>query len=271
MARGDVEKALYGALVGRRREVVMALHRDGAATLARLREATGLSSSSLLFEISALESLGVLRREGNVVKLTPLGERVASALSSMQPLRGLDFLKLMGLRPLVVWLAFSPHLRPLAVLLVATWTAALVVSHLDGVHISLVGLIYVGRYLPMSWGGYLGLPISAASVASILALSYLASGRALTPSRAVAGLIPMLLYPCVHLTLVDLYRATGAAFAVVLSQVLLPVAMLITAATFASVYSLEVGTPYEAALARSLMVFFVVPALAYLQANMALT
>lgn len=268
MERGDMEKALYGALVGRRREVVMAVYRDGAATLAKLREATGLSTSSLFFEISALESLGVLRREGNLVKLTPLGERVASAISSMQPLRSLDFLKLLGLRPLVVWLMFSPYLRPLSALMMATWVAIIVFSHVVDVPISLFGLVYVGRYLPLSGGWPLGLPASAASMAAILAMSHVASRGALGPSKAIIGIMPMLLYPPLHLSLVDLYRATEAAYLVVLSQALLPVAMLFTAATYASVYSLEVGTAYEAALARSLLLFFVLPALAYLQANM---
>jgi len=126
-----VERVIYGVAVGRRRDIVLLLQREGPLSLAKLRSSLGISASTLLFELSALESLGVIRREDSLVYLTELGEKVASIISTMEPLKSLNFLSVVGLRPLVVWLLMSPFLHIAASVLLMGWVAALMFGALQ--------------------------------------------------------------------------------------------------------------------------------------------
>jgi DNA-binding Lrp family transcriptional regulator len=262
----SVERVIYGVAMGRRREIVLLLHREGPMTLAKLRSSLGVSASTLLFELSALESLGVVRREDSLVYLTELGGKVASILSSTEPLKSLSFLSVIGLRPLVVWLLVSPYLRVAAAALLLGWVVALVFGALQNPPLALLGVAYVGYYLPLSLGlsSHHALAASLVSATALVATSYFLTGRKMTPFKAAVGLAPLALFPATHLTFVNLARVWEFPYLVTLSQVLLFFTLLLTATMYAAVYSLEVGTAYEHALIRTLLIFYVVPALLYL-------
>jgi len=261
-----VERVIRGVLTGRRRDIILTLHREGPLTLSKLRNALKISSSTLLYELSALESLGVVKREDVVVYLTELGERVASIISTIEPLKSLNFLSLLGLRPLVVWFLFSPYAPVAAAAFLLSWIAALSFGALQDPPLTLLGIAYVGYYLPLSVKLEMqhALVISILSVALIFVAGYLASKRRLRPLSIVVGVLPLAIYPTVHMTLVQVAHATGVAYVISFSQILLFVSLLFTATVFATVYSLESGAPYESSLAYSLLLFFVAPALVYL-------
>jgi DNA-binding HxlR family transcriptional regulator len=262
----SVERVIYGVAMGRRREIVLLLHREGPMTLAKLRSSLGISASSLLFELSALESLGVVRREDSLVYLTELGEKVASILSTTEPLKSLSFLSVIGLRPLVVWLLISPYLRVATATLLLGWVVALVFGALQNPPLALLGVAYVGYYLPLSLGlsSHYALAVSLVSATALVTTSYFLTRKRMTPFKATVGLAPLALYPSIHLTFVNLARMWELPYLVTLSQVLLFFALLLTATMYATVYSLEAGTAYEHALIRTLLIFYVVPALLYL-------
>ncbi|MEM0276231.1 ArsR family transcriptional regulator [Pyrobaculum sp.] len=261
-----VERVIYGAAMGRRRDIILLLHTEGPMPLAKLRDALKMSASTLLFELSALEKLGVVKREGSLVFLTELGERVASIISTVEPLKSLSFLSLAGLRPLVVWLLLSPLLPLAAATLLAGWVTALAVGSFLSPPLSMIYVMYVGHYLPslLSLSPPLSLIVSLISVAGLLLGIYSASRRRLGLSKIVAGLFPLAIYPTVHLALVWLAQTFELSYLVAISQVLLFVSLLLTATVFATVYSIEMGATYETSLIRSLLAFFVVPALLYL-------
>jgi Predicted transcriptional regulator len=261
-----VERVIYGVAVGRRRDIVLLLQREGPLSLAKLRSSLGISASTLLFELSALESLGVIRREDSLVYLTELGEKVASIISTMEPLKSLSFLSVVGLRPLVVWLLMSPFLHIAASVLLMGWVAALMFGALQNPPLALLGVAYVGYYLPLSLRLPLhyALALSLISAAALVVASHLLTRRRVTPLKAAVGLAPLALFPAVHLTLVYLAHTWEFPYLVTLSQILLFLALLLTATMYATVHSLEVGTTYEHTLIRTLLIFFVLPALFYL-------
>ncbi|MCX8137299.1 helix-turn-helix domain-containing protein [Pyrobaculum aerophilum] len=261
-----VDRIIYGAATGKRRDIILLLHKEGPLTLSKLRATLGISPSTLLFELSALEKLGVVRREDSLVALTELGERVASIISTAAPLKSLDFISVLGLRPLVIWLLMSPRLTITASILLATWVIALVIGGLQNPPLSMIYVLYIGYYLPLSLG--LSAPLSIAS--SLLSLTilisavYFLSHRKISPFKTAIGVFPIALYPAAHLTIVQIARSLEYTYLITVSQILLFVALLLTATVFASVYSLEVGTTYEASLVRALLLFFVIPSLFYL-------
>ncbi|ACB40320.1 helix-turn-helix domain-containing protein [Pyrobaculum neutrophilum] len=261
-----MERVLYGVAAGRRRDIVLLLHREGPLTLAKLRAALGISASTLLFELSALESLGVVKREDSMVYLTELGERAASIIATAEPLKTLSFLSVVGLRPLVVWLLLSPYLHIAAYTLVIGWAAALAIGAFQSPPLALLGVAYVGYNLPISIGlsKTVSLAVSLLSIAALFLATYLLSKGRLAPPKTAVGLAPIALYPSLHLTLVHLAHMWELTHLITLSQVLLFIALLFTATIYAAVYSLEVGSTYEGVLVRTLLVFFVAPALLYL-------
>jgi len=219
-----------------------------------------------LFELSALESLGVVKREDSLVYLTELGEKVASIISTTEPLKTLNFLSVMSLRPLVVWLLMSPYLHFTMTTLLASWVATLVFGALQSPPLALLGVAYVGYYLPLSLrlSTPYALIISLVSTTTLLLASYLMTKKRVTPSKTAVGLTPLILFPTVHLTLVNLAKTWEFPYLITFSQTLLFLTLLLTATTYATVYSLEVGTTYERALIYALLIFFVLPALIYL-------
>ncbi|MFN3803624.1 MAG: ArsR family transcriptional regulator [Pyrobaculum sp.] len=259
-----MERAIYGASIGRRRDLVLLLHKEGPLTLTKIRDKLRLSPSTLLFELSALESLGVVKREDSMVYLTELGERVASVISAIEPFRSLNFLSLMGGRPFVVWLLVSPYIHFVASVLIATWVVTLLLGSLHDPPLTLLGVAYVGYYLPYSIkiGPLHSFIISTTSIALILAMAYVLAKIA--PHKAAIGVTPLVIYPTIHLTLVQITQVANMVELVTVSQILLFILLLLTAAVFATVYSFEVGIAYENSLVRALLVFFVIPALLYL-------
>lgn len=258
-----VDQIIYGASIGKRREIVVTLYKGGPMTLAKLRDHLNMSPSTLLFELSALEALGVVKREDGLVRLTEIGEKAASIILTSEPLKELGLLHSIGLRPLVVWFLMSPHMNASALVLFATWLVALLLGALINPPLALVGVVYVGAFLHPVKLGVFSLPVSYTSVAVILTLIYILTGRKITPQKALVGLMPLALYPTVHLALYQLSETLGT-YLLLASQVLLFISMLLTASMFASVYSFEAGKPFEQSLVRSLLVFFIAPSLVYL-------
>ncbi len=261
-----MERVIYGASVGRRRDIILVLHREGPMTLAKLRAALGTSASTLLFELSALERLGIVKREESLVSLTELGEKVASIIATAEPLKSLNFLSVIGLRPLVVWLLMSPLLPAAAIVLLTGWIFSIVIGSLQNPSLSMIYVLYVGYYLPLSINlpPQISMAVSLLSLSGIILAIYLITNKKMSLYKTAVGVSPLSIYPATHLTLVQLARSLDYVYLITLSQILLFVALLFTAAIFATVYSLEVGTTYEAALARSLLAFFVIPSLFYL-------
>ncbi|MFN7105954.1 MAG: ArsR family transcriptional regulator [Pyrobaculum sp.] len=259
-----MERAIYGASIGRRRDLVLLLHKEGPLTLTKIRDKLRLSVSMLLFEVSALESLGVVKREDNVVYLTELGKRAASVISTIEPFRSLNFLSLIGLRPFVVWLLMSPYIYIVASVLIATWVITLLLGSLHNPPLTLLGVAYVGYYLPYSikLSPFHSFIISTASIAIILAMAYVLAK--ITPHKAAIGVTPLVIYPALHLTLVQITQVVNMVELVTVSQILLFISLLLTAAVFATVYSFEMGISYENSLVRTLLIFFIIPALLYL-------
>ncbi|MEZ0319075.1 MAG: ArsR family transcriptional regulator [Pyrobaculum sp.] len=263
-----MERALYGSLVGGRRDIVLLLYKEGPMTLAKIRSRTSLSASSLLYELSVLESLGVIRREDTLVYLTQLGEKVASIISSATPLKSLNFLSLIGLRPLVVWIILSPFMRHASIVIMSAWLVSLVAgAYFAEPPLTLLGVMYYAGYsLPFSirltpqWS----LALSLLSLFFLTTSMYFLSRRKLTPSKIVIGLLPLALYPALHLAFVQAAIVTDTPHLITLSQILLFFMLLLTATVSATVYSIETASLYESVLIRTLLIFFVVPALVYL-------
>jgi hypothetical protein len=146
------------------------------------------------------------------------------------------------------------------------WVAALMFGALQNPPLALLGVAYVGYYLPLSLRLPLhyALALSLISAAALVVASHLLTRRRITPLKAAVGLAPLALFPAVHLTLVYLAHMWEFPYLVTLSQVLLFLALLLTATMYAAVHSLETGTTYEHTLIRTLLIFFVLPALFYL-------
>ena len=167
----------------------------------------------------------------------------------------------------MVWIILSPFMRYASMAITATWLASLVAGAFAEPPLTFLGVMYyVGYSLPFSirltppWS----LALSLLSLFSITAAIYFLSRRRLTPSKIVIGLLPLALYPAVHLALVQAAVVTDTPFLIALSQILLFFSLLLTATVSATVYSIETASLYESVLIRTLLVFFVVPALVYL-------
>ncbi|ABL88034.1 transcriptional regulator, ArsR family [Pyrobaculum islandicum DSM 4184] len=245
---------------------MLLLHREGPMTLTKLRTSLNISASVLLFELSALENLGVVKREESLVRLTDLGEKVASIISTLEPLKSLTLPPTASLRPLVIWLLLSPHLHITTLVILTTWILALIVGALQNPPLTLFGVTYVGYYLPLSirLSIYHSLAISLSSIAVIILTTYILSRKRIKPLKTIVGVIPLALYPSTHLTLVQIAYSLEFVYLITLSQILLFLTLLLTATMYATMYSLEVGTTYEQTLIHALIVFFVIPALLYM-------
>lgn len=261
-----MDKVIHAVLIGKRRDLVLLLHRGGPQTLSKLRNSLGVSASSLIFDISALESLGVVKREDSLVYLTDLGVKVATIISTTEPMKSLSFLSIIGLRPFVVWLLVSPYLHVAALIVLATWLATLAFGAFLTPPLALLGVVYAGYYLPLSFklSTEISLAVSLISATVLTAALNLYSRGRITLYKTAVGIAPLALYPSLHLTLVEIAKALEYSYVIVFSQILLFVALLLTASMLATVYSVEVGSPYESSLVYTLLIFFVGPALLHI-------
>nr|KJR74240.1 MAG: ArsR family transcriptional regulator [Thermoproteus sp. AZ2] len=239
-----MEDLVYRAAYGRRREVLLALYNGGPMTLNKLRAKLGASSSALLFDIAALEALGLIKREDGVIELTDRGAQLASIISSVAPLKSLSLFEALGLRPIVVYMLSSPYLRFIAVLLAILWAISLYPSG-----VALVGVIYTGMF-PRA----ISIPISLTSFALLISLIWLFNKRKANISHIIIGLFPLLLYP--SLALLPLGNVALFALKFIL--------LLFTCATLSTVASYDLGVKYEWALLIYLSAMFVFPILGYL-------
>ena len=258
-----MDRIIYAVLVGKRRDIVLLLHKEGPLTLSKLRNSLGISASSLIFEISALESLGVVKREDSLVYLTELGMRVANIISTTEPMKSLNILSIIGHKSFVVWLLISPHLRLVATLILSTWIFTLVLGSFLNPPLTLLGVVYTGYYLLLLiiYTPEISLLTSLTSAMFVIVALYLYSRGKITPYKTVVGLAPLAIYPSLHLSLVQLAKALEYSYLIVFSQILLFITLLLSAFMLATVYSIEMGTPYESSLVYTLLIFFIGPAL----------
>ncbi|MEL9991768.1 MAG: HTH domain-containing protein [Thermoproteus sp.] len=240
-----MENLIYKVAYGRRREVLLLLYSEGPATLNRLKDRLGVSASALLFDISALEALGLVRRDGNVVELTDKGAKIASILSSVGPLRELSVLEVLGLRPFIVAMLASPHLKITAALLLATWIVSVYLSRE-----ALVGVIYTDMFNNI----FIIILSSIISLISILLLVYFLSGRRVDIVHTILGLFPLLIYPPISASIGNYNVDYALKF----------VLLLLTCGTLATTTSYDVGSKYETTLLAYLSGMFVFPILIYL-------
>lgn len=240
-----MEDLVYRAAYGRRREILLLLYSEGAVSLNKLRSRLGVSSSALLFDVSALEALGLVKRDGNMLELTDQGVKVASVLSSLAPLRSLSALEALGLRPFVVPILVTPHLEIVAFLLLAIWGISLYISRA-----TLVGVIYTFIFNNI----FLSIPISVISLSLIMLLMHFISRRRLHPVHIIIGLFPLLTYPSISLIINNYYFNYTIKF----------ILLLLTCGTLATVTSYDGGYKYETALLAYLSGMFVLPVLTYL-------
>lgn len=239
-----MEDLVYRAAYGRRREILLALYNGGPMTLNKLRAKLGASSSALLFDVAALEALGLIKREDGVIELTDKGAQLVLVISSVAPLRSLPLFEALGLRPIVVYMLSSPYLRVIAALLAALWAISLYSSG-----VTLAGVIYTGMF-PRA----ISIPVSAASLALLVLLIWLFNKRRAGVFHIVIGLFPLLLYP--SLALLPLGNVALFALKFIL--------LLLTCATLSTVTSYDLGVKYEWALLIYLSAMFVFPVLGYL-------
>lgn len=240
-----MEDLIYRAAYGRRREILLILYSEGTVSLNKLRTRLGASSSALLFDISALEALGLVRRDGNIVELTDQGAKVASMLSSLTPLRGLSVLEALGLRPFVVPMLASPYLEIAVFILLALWGLSLYISR-----ITLLGVIYTSIFN----NAFYTILISTTSLAIIMLLTYFLSHRKVHIIHLIIGLFPLLIYPSISIVISNYY------FNYIMKFILL----IITCGTLATVTSYDTGFKYETTLLAYLSGMFVFPILIYL-------
>jgi len=255
-----VDDIIYNIGHGKRREIILALYENGPMSLAKLRSELSISPSSLLFEISALEALGVVRRDENLVTLTDVGNKAAAILTSLRPFKSLPWLEWIGLKPLIVWLLVSPYSRFAALGLLAIWAFSLLAeSLLFDASLVLFGVLYSGKYAAMNEVKIHPLLSLFTSFASLLTMWIILRkfSKRIVFVRFLLGLFPLLLYPPVHLTLLQLASPQALAIANISALV----ATLFTAGTLASLYSFETGFKYETVLAGFLFVIFVIPTL----------
>ncbi|AEA11990.1 regulatory protein, ArsR [Thermoproteus uzoniensis 768-20] len=241
----DVEDLIYKAAYGRRREILLILYSQGATSLNKLRSKLGVSSSALLFDISALEALGLIKRDGGLVELTDKGVKVASILLSVAPLRNLSILEALGLRPFVVPMLASPYLNAVTALLLIIWTASIYVSKS-----ALIGIIYTYIFTNI----YNILFISILSFIFILFSIYFTTHRRVPLTHIIIGLFPLLIYPSISI-IIENYNILYA-----LKFILL----LLSCGTLSTVTSYDMGSKYETALLAYLTGMFVIPILVYL-------
>lgn len=240
-----MEDLIYKAAYGRRREVLLVLYSEGAVSLNKLRSKLGVSPSALLFDISALEALGLVKRDGNMVELTDKGAKVASVLSSLAPLRGLSALEALGLRPLVVPMLIAPHLEVAVLMLLAAWGVSLYMSRA-----TLAGVIYIFIFNNI----FYSIAISIISLSIIILLIYFISHRRIHPIHIIIGLFPLLIYPTIFLIVNNYYFNYTMKF----------ILLFLTCGTLATVTSYDGGYKYEAALLAYLSGMFALPVLVYL-------
>ncbi len=259
-----MEEIVYKASVGKRRDIILTLYREGPLTFVKLRNKLGLSASALLYELAALESLELVKREDTVIYLTKLGEKVASIISTMEPLETLSFLTVIGLRSFVVWLLLSPVLHITALILLTTWTLALVMGAMHNPPLVYLGVTYVGYNLPrtVTLSTAVALAVSMVSIALVLGIAY--KTAKITPYKTVIGMTPLAIYPALHMTLVEIARQMQITQIFLSLEILLFISQLLTATVFATVYSIETGHSYEKSLLRTLVVFFIIPAMLYI-------
>jgi DNA-binding MarR family transcriptional regulator len=265
MSGAAVEQALREAASNARRGILMSLHKSGALTLARLCDALNMPPHAVVAEVSALERLGLVRREDSLVYLTETGRRAVYILLNAGRPGSRKLLLPLKIESLAAWLSVSPHSSAISLMLLLGWIASLIIGALYKPPLVLLGVIYAGCYLtpPVDPGPHLSLAASLASALGILLVIHLLSRRRIAPPRAVLGVYPLALYPAAHLVAVELARALNAPYLVTASQIASSVVPLLTAFTHASFHALETGSSYERTLLYSLFAFFVAPALFY--------
>ncbi|MBP1450015.1 MAG: ArsR family transcriptional regulator [Thermoproteus sp.] len=238
-----MEDLIYKVAYGRRREILVALYSEGPSTLSKLRKKLGVSSSALLFDLAALEALGLVRRDDGMVELTDAGVRAASILSSLNPLRSWTVLELLGIRPLLVPMLMSPYSRGAAALLALLWALSMYLSNT-----TLVGVVYMDLFI----NKFLSLIISYLSFIFIILFIYIFTKRKVDIFHIIIGIFPLLLYPPL--------AAINAGLAYMLKFVLL----LFACGSSAAVASFDLGLKYEVALLIYLSIMFILPILIYL-------
>jgi len=240
-----VEDLIYKAAYGRRREILLTLYSGGTTSLNRLRNKLGVSSSALLFDISALEALGLIKRDGGFVELTDKGAKVASILSSIAPLKNLSMLEALGLRPFVVPMLASPYLNAVAVLLLAIWLVSIYISRS-----TLIGVIYSYIFTNI----YYILFISILSLTTILISIYFATRRKVHITNIIIGLFPLLIYPSISIIINNYNIIYTLKF----------ILLLLSCGTLSTATSYDVGSKYETTLLAYLSGMFIFPILIYL-------
>lgn len=240
-----VEDLIYKVAYGRRREILLMLYGEGPTTLNKLKDRLGVSASALLFDISALEALGLVRRDGNMVELTDRGAKIASILSSVGPLRELSMLEALGLRPFIVAMLASPYLKIAAALLLTTWIISIYLSRE-----ALLGVIYTNIFNNI----FIIISSSIISLISILLLIYFLSNRRVDIIHTILGLFPLLIYPPISASIGNYNIDYALKF----------VLLLLTCGTLATTTSYDVGSKYETTLLAYLSGMFVFPILIYL-------
>lgn len=240
-----MEDIIYKVAYGERRRILLTLYKKGATSLNKLRDILGISPSALLMDISALETLGLIRRDGNLVELTDQGAKVASLLSSIGPLRSLSILEVLGLRPIVVPMLFSPYADLLSALLPLLWAASILNSKL-----TLLGVIYTNIFENIIEI----VLISMISFIGILISIYLISRRRIKITHIIIGLFPILIYP-------SFYQIIGNFN---INYALKFILLVLSCGTLSVITSYDLGSRYETSLLFYLSFMFVLPILAYL-------